>query len=150
MSFCGVKTQINKPVCVLIFQKYKGRYSKHFSTRNNISYKSNSLCPLNIHQILFFLQSMAIKSDLTVEMGFSYLKHGKSGITRDSRHNRYMRFSFYGGGHIRLFVNRPPGGHLNLFPMFFWKFYNYTDHHTKFQKLVTNCTILPSCMFLPC
>ena len=148
MSFCGVKTQINKPVCVLTFQKYKGRYSKHFSTRNNISYKSNSLCPLNILQILFFLQSMAVRSDLTVEMGFSYLKHGKVVLhvilaTTDiwDVHSTV----------VAILDCLSPGGHLNLFPMFFFKFYNYTDHHTKFQKLVTKCTILPSYgMFLPC
>ena len=112
-------------------------------TENTLQHETVSLinlillCPLNINQILQFLQSMVITSDLTGEMSSSDLKHGKSGITCDSSHkiSRYVRFSCFVGGHIGLFVIRPPGDRLNLFAMFFLKLDTYTYHHTKFQNL---------------
>ena len=56
--------------------------------------------------------------------GFFRSKNGKGGVTRDSSHkiSSYMRFSCSSGGHIGLFVIRPPGGYLNLFAIVFGNF----------------------------
>ena len=65
MYFCGIKTHIQKNYMCLYFRKIKEDSKILCNT------KRHSL----FHQILFFLQTMAITSNLTVNMDSPYLKN---------------------------------------------------------------------------
>ena len=63
-------------VCALSFHKSKWIYQKHFTNDNGIYYKFNWLRPSNISlNIVFFLQTMAINSNLTAQNGFLISKN---------------------------------------------------------------------------
>ena len=72
--FYRIKTHIQKPLCVLTFQKDKRRY------QNTLQHEAAPLTNLIncghqiFHQILFSLQTMAITSNLAAEMDSPDLK----------------------------------------------------------------------------
>ena len=62
MSLCGVRTHY-----IYLYMSYYFINIKE-DIISNISYESNSICPLNVHQISFFLQTMVSNFNVTSEM----------------------------------------------------------------------------------
>ena len=105
-------------LCLDISEREK-KIVKYFATRSGISYKYNSLRPLNISSNFIFLVNYGHYVKSNSKYGFS--NHWKIGITLDSsgKISWYMRFSCSSGCHIGLFSIRSPGAHPNLFAMVF-------------------------------
>ena len=74
MYFCGIKTHIQQPICLLTFQKDKRRYQN--TLQHEAVFLTNLIdCGhLIFHQILFVLQILAITPKLTAKMDSPDLK----------------------------------------------------------------------------
>ena len=93
------------------------------------------------NKILIFFQTMAINSHLKTKMDSS--DHGKSGITLGSNYKMSRYYIFMLLWQPYWIVHNPANRRTpQLVCDGFWKPHTHTYHHTKFQKLVTKCTIL--------
>ena len=74
MYFCGIKTHIHKFMCLNISERYK-KLVKYFATWSGISYKFNSLRPLNISSNFVFLANYGHYVKFNSKYGFSRSKN---------------------------------------------------------------------------